>query len=260
MDLDTRKIGVSALTLKWIAIATMAVDHTGVVCYKWLGWTDSYLALRHIGRIAFPIFAFLLVEGFRHTRNRWKYFRNLLIFSVISEIPFDLAIEDWATRNDTQNIFWTLSIGLLVVMALDALWIRLERGPISRFLRLPLSLIPLAAGLFLAELLRTDYAAWGVLLTVLTYAGEQAARRWSVGQFARNIGAVCGALLWMCLYDYSHGWIIELYGAASAIPILLYNGERGRYRLSKWFFYGFYPAHLLILYALQDTLFRRLLA
>ena len=101
MDLETRKIGVSALTLKWIAIVTMAIDHTGVVCYKWLGWTNRYLMLRHIGRIAFPIFAFLLVEGFRHTRNRWTYFRNLLVFSVISEIPFDLTIESWATRNDT---------------------------------------------------------------------------------------------------------------------------------------------------------------
>ena len=259
MELAERKRGVSALALKWIAIVTMAVDHTGVACYKWLGVSESYWLMRHIGRIAFPIFAFLLVEGFRHTRNRRNYFRNLLIFCVVSEIPFDLVIEGWATRNDGQNIFWTLAIGLLVLMALDALWIRLERGPISRFARLPLSLIPISAGMFLANLLRTDYASWGVLLIVLVYAGERTTARFSVSQIARNAGAVCGAVLWMSLYDCSHGWIIELYGAVAAIPILFYNGERGRYRLSKWFFYGFYPAHLLILYVLQDTLFRRLL-
>lgn len=259
MELAARKSGVSALSLKWIAIVTMFVDHMGVVCYKWLGWTEAYLRMRYIGRIAFPIFVFLLIEGFRHTRDRWAYLRNLLIFSMLSEIPFDLALTGWDSRNDTQNIFWTLSLGLLVLMSLDALWIRLERGPFSRFLRLPLSLLPIAAGLGAAEALETDYHFWGVLLVVLMFAGEGAARRYSVGQRARNVGAVVGAVLWMALYDWRHGWTIELYGALSAVPILLYNGERGRYRLPKWFFYGFYPAHLLLLYALQDTLFKWLL-
>lgn len=260
MELAARNNGVSALTLKWIAIATMLIDHTGIVCYKWLGWTGAYLHMRYVGRIAFPIFAFLLIEGFRYARDRWAYLRNLLIFAMLSEIPFDLALTGWNMRNDGQNVFWTLSIGLLVLMSLDALWIRLERGPVSRFLRLPLSLPLIAAGFGVAEALETDYHLWGVLLVVLMYAGEKAASRRSVGQRARNVGAVAGALLWMALYDFHHGWMIELYGAASAVPILLYNGERGRYRLPKWFFYAFYPVHLLILYALQDTLFQWLLA
>ena len=259
MELAERKSGVSALVLKWIAIVTMAIDHTGFVCYKWLGWSDSYLLLRRIGRIAFPIFAFLLIEGFRHTRNRRAYLRNMLIFSVISEIPYDLALTGWDTRNETQNVFWTLFFCLLVLLWLDALSVRCERGPILRFLVLPLSLLPIAAGMFLAELLRTDYAAWGVLLIVFVYAGEKAAARRSVSQRARNVGAVCGAVLWMILYDVAHGWTNEIYGLVCVVPILFYNGERGRYRLSKWFFYGFYPAHLLLLYALQDTLFKALL-
>ena len=259
MELEIRKSGVSALTLKWIAIVTMAIDHTGAVCYKWLGWSDSYLLLRRIGRIAFPIFAFLLVEGFRHTRNRWTYLRNLFIFSLISEIPFDLALTGWHQRNGTQNIFWALFLGLLVLMALDALSVRCERGPILRFLTLPLSLFPVAAGLFLAERLRIDYHLWGVLLIVLIYAGERAAARQSVSQRARNVGAACAVVLWMVLYDVSHSWANEIYGLACVVPLLLYNGERGRYRLSKWFFYSFYPAHLLALYALQDTLFKALL-
>ncbi len=259
MQAEARQVGVSALTLKWIAIVTMVIDHTGFVCYKWLGWSDSYLLLRRIGRIAFPIFAVLLAEGFRHTRNRRDYLRNLLIFSVVSEIPYDLALTGWRTRNDTQNVFCTLFLGLLVLLALHALSIRCERGPILRFLFLPLSLIPVAAGMLLADLLRTDYAAWGVLLIVLIYAGEKAAARRSVSQRARNVGAACGIVLWMALYDVSHGWANEIYGLVCVVPILLYNGERGRYRLSKWFFYGFYPAHLLLLYAFQDTLFKALL-
>ncbi len=259
MELAERKSGVSALTLKWIAIVTMVIDHTGFVCYKWLGWSDSYLLLRRIGRIAFPIFAFLLVEGFRHTRNRRAYLRNLFVFCLISEIPFDLALTGWDTRNETQNIFFTLFLGLLVLLALDALSVRCERGPILRFLTPLLSLLPIAAGMCLAEWLRVDYHLWGVLLIVLIYAGEKAAARRSVSQQARNVGAVCGAVLWMILYDVSHGWANEIYGLVCVVPLLFYNGERGRYRLPKWFFYGFYPAHLLLLYAFQDTLFKALL-
>ena len=260
-----QKSPVTALTLKWIAILIMAVDHTGVVCYKWLGWSRSYLLLRFIGRNAFPIFALLLIEGFRRTRNRWRYLRNLLIFSVISEIPFDLAVMGGRNPIEGQNIFWTLSLGLLSLMTIEE--IRRSRLPFAaKFVCVPISA---AAFMVLGECLRADYGNWGVLLIVLMYAGEElpfastpqngdasAISNDAKAQFVRNCGAVAGAVLWMTFYDFSHGWINELYGAFSAIPILLYNGQRGRYRLSKWFFYGFYPAHLLILYALQDTLFQ----
>ncbi|MBQ7682539.1 MAG: hypothetical protein IJT31_10085, partial [Oscillibacter sp.] len=74
------------------------------------------------------------------------------------------------------------------------------------------------------------------------------------------IGAATGIVLWASLYDAGHGWVNEAYGLISLVPILLYNGQRGNYRMSKWFFYGFYPAHLLILYALKNTLFKWLLA
>ena len=120
--------GFSAATLKWIAIITMLIDHVGAsllyghAAYPagWLGGTrygwgegiwsrDFYMALRVIGRLAFPIFCFLLIEGLIHTRNRWKYFSRLALFALISEIPFDLQGTQTARgcvvrqHNETEN-------------------------------------------------------------------------------------------------------------------------------------------------------------
>ncbi|MBQ9492825.1 MAG: hypothetical protein IJR54_03715 [Oscillibacter sp.] len=260
MTLATYQHPVSAHTLKWIAIVTMAIDHTGHICYKWLGWSTPYLTMRFIGRIAFPIFAVLLLEGFRYTRNRWKYLRNLLVFAILSEIPFDLALTGWENRYTSQNIFWTLSLGLFGVMAAETCVRRRIPRPVALFC----ALLPMAAAACVGEWLSVDYHFWGVALIELVYCGETAVSYLFRGrvsaQTLRNMGAAFGIVLWAVSYDLSHGWINELYGLAALLPILLYNGERGRYRLSKWFFYGFYPAHLLILYAFRDTVFQWLLA
>lgn len=255
---------VNAYALKWIAIVTMAVDHTGYACYKWLGWSESYWLMRHIGRIAFPIFAFLLLEGFRHTRNRWAYLRNLLVFALISEVPFDLLLTGWDRRNASQNIFLTLSLGLFGVMMSEAFFRQCETWRFPRPVSLFCALLPMAAMVYAGDLLAVDYHFWGVLLIAFVYAGETVAtflfHDKASPQTLCNVGAAVGIVLWAALYDVSHGWVNELYGLPALIPILLYNGERGRYRLSKWFFYGFYPAHLLILYVLRDTVFKWLLA
>ena len=258
------KYSVNALTLKWIAIVTMFIDHAGYVCYKWLGWSETYLLMRHIGRIAFPIFVLLLLEGFRYTRNRWAYLRNLFIFALISEVSFDLALTGWDVRMNMQNIFFTLCLGLLNIMLLDGLreWGKAKRPPV-RYLAYPCMIFSVVALLAAAEIIRVDYKAWGVLIVVLIYAGEECVPRLTAErmtpQLARNVGAVIGIALWMALYDSANGWLNECYGIFAVIPILLYDGTRGQYRLSKWFFYGFYPVHLLILYLCRDTLFRWLL-
>lgn len=266
MSLTTRKYSVTGLTLKWIAIVTMLIDHIGVISYGWLGWSGSYLLLRRIGRIAFPIFAFLLTEGFRHTRNRRIYLRNLLIFAVISEIPYDfvntelkisLSLGNFLRAISSQNIFWALSLGLLGIMGAEAI-VRLgDKWRLPRPVSLLCALIPMAAALCASEVVKVDYHHWSVLLILMVYSGETAAsclihNEMSL-QMARNVGAAIALLFWALLYDFGHGWLNESYGIVAAVPILLYNGERGQYRLPKWFFYGFYPAHLLILHALRLT-------
>ncbi|MBR0282349.1 MAG: hypothetical protein IJQ81_12305 [Oscillibacter sp.] len=256
MSLTTRKWPVSALTLKWVAIVTMVIDHVGVISYDWLGWGKPYLFLRFIGRTGFPLFAFLLAEGFRHTRNRWAYLRNLLIFAVISEIPYDL-INDWEGRYSARNIFWGLSLGLLGMMGAEAIVREGDKRRVPRPVTLLCALIPMAAAVCAGEVIRIDYGYWGVLLILMVYSGEVIAsfliRDKITPQTARNIGAAVAAVLWMILYDIAHNWLNEIYGLPAGILILLYNGERGQSRLPKWFFYGFYPAQFLILHALRLT-------
>ena len=260
----THTKSVNALTLKWIAIVTMFIDHAGHVCYRWLGWSDTYLLMRYIGRTAFPIYVVLLLEGFRYTRNRWAYLRNLFLFALVSEIPFDLALTGWERRWASQNIFWTLFLGLSGVMAAEALFRQCEKRNVPRPVSALVALLPMAAAVCAGEWISVDYHFWGVLIIVLVYCGETIAPYLlgdnATPQLSRNIGAAFVIIFWAVLYDTAHDWMNEVYGLVALLPILCYNGERGHYRLSKWFFYGFYPAHLLLLFLCRDTVFKWLLA
>lgn len=247
--------GVAAYTLKWIAVVTMAVDHTGVMLGDVYGWGGWYWIMRYIGRIAFPIFAFQLIEGFYHTRARLIYLRNLLIFAAVSELPFDLLFHGWARRAEGMSIFCTLSLALLGMIASEEILRRCQKGHYVRLITVPCSLLPMAGMVALGDWLRVDYGGWGVLLIAAVYYAE----KFSAGvpgwirnpRLMRNTLASCAILGWMLFYDWSHGWRIESYGVLALLPILLYNGERGRSRLSKWFFYGFYPAHILLLFGIK---------
>lgn len=94
MEAVSRKFGISAAVLKWIAVVTMIIDHFAVAVYpQFASYEYSvYYIMRKVGRIAFPIYCFLLVEGFFHTKNVAKYLRNCILFAILSEIPFDMAI------------------------------------------------------------------------------------------------------------------------------------------------------------------------
>ena len=125
------KRGINGSTLKWIAALSMLVDHFAVVFRRGsilagspLLTSGQYYFLRGVGRLAFPIYAFLLAEGFFHTRSVEKYLLRLLLFGLISEIPFDLAFESAWLDMSYQNVFFTLFLGLLAVY----LWDRLTCG------------------------------------------------------------------------------------------------------------------------------------
>ena len=243
----TKFRGVSAAVLKWTAIITMLIDHIGAsfllgMYYRRGCWGtgiytyEFYSALRIIGRLAFPIFCFLLVEGLMHTRSRWKYLLRLAVFALISEIPFDLAFDRiWWTMS-SQNVFFTLALGL----AACAAWEWLTKGDESGChpLRGIAAVLVAFAAADVAYILKTDYGALGVLLILVMYFLRQ--KPW-----ARDLLAL-GVLYLMVLVAHSH-WI-EVLGALSFPLFHLYNGQRGRQ--PKYFFYFFYPVHLLLLYGL----------
>ena len=196
-----------------IAIAAMACDHIGAVLFP------QYLEMRLIGRIAFPIFAFTLVEGFLHTKDVKKYMRRLGVLALISEIPFDLAFWGVPLEFGHQNVFFTMFLGIAM------LYLYLRNIKTSR------QILAVVAMLLLSELLRTDYNSAGLLMILCFYLFRE----------KRGIQLLCMALVNVF---YLGGY--QIYACFSAIPIALYNGERGP--KCKWFFYWFYPVHLLILY------------
>lgn len=230
---------LSGSSLKIIAICAMAIDHfaASILYYGFIlpavplvphttAWTlyQIYQGMRFIGRIAFPIFCFLLVEGFLHTSSRAKYAFRLFLFSLISEIPFDLALFHSFADKGYQNVFFTLLIGFLVIWAME----KAEETSFS----FPLSLLAFSLGCFSAYILNTDYDYKGVLLITVLYL------------FRYNPGlrtlAGCISLIW------------EPPACLAFFPIQMYNSKRGM--SLKYFFYLFYPVHLLLFAAITFIL------
>jgi len=236
---ETKKFGLSGSTLKIIAIVTMFIDHIGAflvepILFKanpymtrpilW-GLTLEQLrtldtSLRLIGRLAFPIFTFLIVEGLLHTRNKKNYLIRLSLFALISEIPFDLARSHVMFDFSYQNVFFTLAIGLSVLWAMQ----HYENQGWKW-------LFP-AVGMLLATFLKTDYSWYGIGLIVLH----------DLTRGLKIKGQVILAL-----------WLSAQYTAVLALlPIHFYNGQRG---LSlRYLFYWFYPLHLLLFYFIATNL------
>lgn len=247
-------------TIKIIAVVTMFIDHIGASLVEGMllqgsagvpyYWYEVDTVLRGIGRTAFPIFVFLLVEGFFHTHSRRKYFARLAVFSLLSEVPFDLAFRGTLFYRGSQNVFWTLSIGFLVIWGMESAYERWgisqdiseQKTGIRTYVRVGIwfvcAVLSVVAGCFAAELLCTDYGGNGILLTVLFYLGK----RFRV------------PVLFICIA----GYLLFLWEPQCIVGfglLLFYNGARKkRGRGFQYFFYLFYPVHLLILGLLRVAL------
>lgn len=227
-----KKKSMSADVLKWIAILTMFVDHIGAAIVE---KTNIYLlpygkmldyVLRFIGRLAFPIFCFLLVEGFYHTRNRQKYLCNLLIFAILSEIPFEMSFLGEIVIG-FRNVYWTLAIGLVMMIVLGKI------PQISDVKSNLYTIFAVVAFAVLAEFLHTDYGAVGILLIYILYKTRE----------DRKKQCILGAL----------AMSYEITAPIAFLLIYKYNGVRKQKHL-KYFFYAFYPLHLLFLYWIRTLI------
>lgn len=227
-----RSRGLDGGALKCIAAALMLTDHVGAILLP------EVLALRCVGRLAFPIFAFFIAEGYAHTRDFGRYFRRLAILAVVSEIPFNL--ENGAVFDLTrQNVLWTFCLALLTLRGLEALG--RERG----FGRWAGCGLVLAAGFAAGELLRTDYGGWGVVTVALLYLCRDGkyAKLWLLLAMAAVNGLGMGSLT---MPVFGGEMPIQIFAVAALPVIWLYNGQAGPKGLRRAF-YVFYPAHLLVL-------------
>lgn len=207
---------LSGAHLKLIAIIAMIIDHASV---EFLAKGTSLRVYgRCVGRMALPIFCFLLVEGAFQTKNIKKYALRLFVFALISEIPFDLVAYKNVFYIQKQNTFFTLLLGLLMI------WILQQTS--NNYLML----ISVFACGFAAYYLKTDYGMWGVALILAFYVAKTLPKE--------------GFILFLILMICKGG--TEYWGIISIIPIALYNGQRGRQFGHA--LYLVYPVHLLILH------------
>lgn len=315
MEAPEKKKGLTSFSIKLIAVITMFIDHAAAIILErylytlGMGSNDyfavehagifyTYVFLRAIGRIAFPIYIFLLVQGFGYTKNRLKYAIRLLAFALISEIPFNLAFGKSLWTFAYQNVFWTLFFGFLFMWFSDFVYSRVikpwlgyiaiilagaglgsyfgigtinilysyseidltatseiitvisiwsavlmlllilvnRKKTFNELSQAALSVLVLSALMWAGDLFHTDYGAAGVLAIAFAYV------------FREKNGKSFG----MTMVPLIFSSILEAVALVDLIAIKHYNGEKGK--SMKYFFYAFYPCHILLLYLIACLL------
>ncbi len=192
----------------------MVTDHAGHTLFPGKEW------MRCVGRLAFPIYCFLLTEGFKHTRNVFKYMGRLLLFGFISEVPYDLINSGKAFDPSSQNVYFTLFLGVLMMFLIE------------RSNDITLKALALVSVMLCAETLHVTYSFRGIYMILSFYLFKDFPLLAGLNFLAANIR----------LYRTK----IQYYGGFALIPVFLYNGKKGP--AMKYFFYLFYPLHLILIY------------
>lgn len=225
-----KKSGLSQEMLKLIACVTMLIDHAGAVLFP------QYLSLRIIGRIAFPIYCFLLSEGVFYTKSPKKYGIRLGVGAILSELPFDLALFGCITLQ-YQSVMITLLLGFVMGICMK----RVSKPHWQVLLIIPFAI--------LAQWLNTDYGGWGIALIALFILSRNLPQRLLVQTV--GMAAICYL---MDSFVMSIGGLrvpIEVFALAAMVPIALYSGEKqSKSKTLQWAFYLFYPVHLTVLFIL----------
>lgn len=227
-----RERALSSFVLRLIALVCMCVDHAGLALFPSAG------AFRCVGRLAFPLYCFLLTQGFAHTRDIRAYARRLLLLACVSEVPFDLLIFGRVSSAMEQNVVFSLLLGLMALYAAKAL----AKRP------LPCALAILAL-MLLAMAAQVSFGWLGIALCLAYgYAGDDKKRQ--------ALFTVLLTLLYsftLLLSGVARAWVtVSLCAALSVLPILLYNGRPGpRGKALTFCFYAAYPLHLCALLVIR---------
>ena len=243
---------LSRTSLKLIALLSMLLDHIGaVIVYplylsacvvdgiQMMGASIPdeaqrlyylYMALRIVGRLAFAIFAFFIVEGFTHTHDRKKYFFRLAAFAVLSEIPFDLANTGTPFAPNYQNVLWTFAIAVVMLSLLERFALTQKNQVTKAILCVVIVIAAALCALF------SDGGIGGILLIVFMYLFRNNRALYWIGCLAA-IGCIARQFMW-----------VEWFAVIGLLLLQLYDGKKDT-RL-KYLFYIFYPTHLLALWAL----------
>ena len=258
--------GIKESTLKYIALISMFIDHIGAFVLSFYikdklpgGFSMTsllrsgepiqvgYFLIRAVGRLAFPLFCFMIVEGLVHTKSRIKYAGRLLIFALISEVPFDLANKHEFWYPKYQNVFFTLFLGMVAIWGLSYAKQEMKKcitgkgTSILKFLSpICVAMLVSCSAVLLADEIHTDYGMGGVLCIITMYLiYDMYIETWTRNK-AYCMTMLSGVIVLSSFNNF------ELFAFLDVAIIAFYMGERGK--VSKYFFYAFYPAHILVLY------------
>ncbi len=239
--MDRKNVDLSSLDLHILAMGFMFCDHL------WATVVPGNFWLTCVGRLAFPIFAFCIAEGYRHTGDLKKYQKRLLLFALLSELPFNLMYAGSWFYPFQQNVLWTFLLSLRAMKALDS--IREKHRDWKAILLCALAVL----GFYLlGMLLFVDYFGYGILTVLVFYFFRGHSWRSRLGQliclYAINWQLMGGQQLPIALLGQHFEVPLQGFALLALIPIWCYRGRQGPH--SKWIrlgCYGFYPAHLLIL-------------
>jgi len=238
---------MSSFLLKIIAAVTMLIDHAGLILFP------QHEIMRIIGRLAFPIYAYCIAEGFRYTRNRFHYFLRIFILGLVCQIVYFIVDGD-----TLLGILLTFSLSIIVMFFTDSLRVSLngQKSPLGKTvekiigkeispeadkaLAVIMSAVVIGAVFMLTAFVDVDYGFFGIMLPVFTNFFHSRKLRFVM---------FTAALLALCI-DMTVSFSIQYWSLLTVPIIAAYNGKPGKYKM-KYFFYIFYPAHLVFLYALD---------
>lgn len=235
---------ITSAGLHCFAMAFMLLDHLWATVVPGNDWMTC------VGRLAFPIFAFLLVEGFFHTRSRKKYALRLFVSALISEIPFNLMCAGGIFYPFHQNVLWTFLIGIGLMA-----WNERARQAKTwrRLLRFAATFL---VGMVVGTLTMVDYFGYGVAMVLVFYLFRGDTWYHRVGQLA-GLYWINAVLMGGLVYEFEalgRLWVVhqQAFAVLSLAFIWLYRGRKGRSsKAFQYFCYAFYPVHMLILSLLQ---------
>lgn len=219
---------MSSFILKIIAVVTMFTDHVGYVIF------GKFSYFNYIGRLAFPIFAFQISEGYLHTKNIKKYYIRLIIFALISQVPYMLFLS-YFTSSLTLNVFFTLLFGLTAILIYD----KLNNKFLGIILAICLAIV--------SQVIKCEYGFFGVSIIFLFYIFKN-------NRIFMNISYILAVFIYylprLIKTNFYYPNLILYTCTTSAILLInLYNGKKGKD--TKYLLYLFYPLHLSILFVVH---------
>lgn len=235
-----KRFGLSSTVLRFMAMIFMLLDHMWATVVSGNNW------MTYVGRMALPIFAFLMAEGYAHTSNVKNYKKRLLIFGLISEIPFNLMVSGSPFFIFHQNVMFTLLLGLYAIEATERMKANHATGNLIKNVFILMGLAILATILFV------DYNIMGVAMVVLFHLTRNAklGKLWQfLGMFFLNIVWHKGLYIPITIGSLQFEFISQGFAMFALLFIWLYNGRKGcSNKVVQYFGYAFYPLHMILLY------------